>query len=122
MKGESVGNVGPAFQANTPNGTNLITITLSILNQLFQHIIPKSISKVEMKLFNFHHNVNNTLSVGRLNSNGTSCQFNVSSHKKYLSQQSSLHTDLSDDPTVFTMFVLLINGGTGKPNVKPSSS
>lgn len=74
--------------------------------------MPKCLSKFEHDICNFNMDYNNVFSFGSLETNGTSVQLNVSSVGKLLdsaigTQQGNWHTDRSDNPQFWTMFILL---------------
>lgn len=112
-KGEGQGVVLPASQANTEPARKQIATVLRILHQLYRLIMPKSISKFEMEMADFHSEYNNVVSLGGLEPGPTSCQLNVSllgkSLKELLGSQGFWHPDNLDDITRYTLFVLLLN-------------
>jgi hypothetical protein len=114
-KGEGPGVVLPASQANTAVARQQIATVLRILHQLYRHILPKSISKFEMAMADFHSEYNNVVTFGGLEPGPTCCQFNSSSLGKVLKEQLGYqgfwHPDNLDDLTRYTLFVLLLNIG-----------
>lgn len=118
MKGEGLGTTLPAVQANTSAAQSQITQILEVLHSLYQHIMPKSLSKFEYEVLDFHHNYNNVIGFGGLASNGTGCQLNVSSLGRTLAEyiglvQGGWHADTGDDETRYTLFTLLLRIGPG---------
>jgi len=116
MKGEGVGTVLPAVQANTAAAFSQISTVLKVLHSLYRRIMPKSISKFEFDILDFHSNFNNVVSFGGLTPNGTGCQLNVSSLGESLAEyigsiQGGWHTDVADDETRWTLFTLLLRVG-----------
>ena len=102
MKGDGQGTVLPAIQANTPQACSHIVSVLQILHDLRRRIMPKSISKFEQEITDFHSEWNNVVSSGGLEPNATSVQMNVSSLNCSLqdaigSIQGQWHVDQSDD-------------------------
>jgi hypothetical protein len=112
LEGEGQGTVLPAVQVNTKEARIQITSVLKCLHRLYRHIMPLCVSKFEFEIADFHSHLNNVMSFGGLMPNGTSCQMNVSSLGKSLSEmigtQGSWHTDAKDDPTRLTLFILLL--------------
>ena len=114
-KGEGPGVVLPACQANTVAARQQIATVLQVLHQLYRHIMPKSISKFEMAMADFHSEYNNVVTFGGLEPGPTGCQYNSSSSgkglKELLGYQGFWHVDNLDDITQHTLFVLLLNIG-----------
>jgi len=117
-KGEGLGVVVPASQANTTPARQQIGALLAILHKLYRAIMPKSTSKFEMAMADFHSNYNNVVSFGGPEPGPTSCQYNNSSHGKSLREllghQGFWHPDNLDDKTRYTLFVLLLHVGPSK--------
>lgn len=116
MKGEGLGTALPAVQANTSTAHSQIATVLQVLHSLYRRIMPKSISKFEFDIMDFHSNFNNVVSFGGLTPNGTGCQLNVSSLGKSLAEyignvQGGWHSDTPDDETRWTLFTLLLRVG-----------
>ena len=116
MKGEGLGTALPAVQANTSTARSQIAMVLQVLHSLYRRIMPKSISKFEFDIMDFHSNFNNVVSFGGLTPNGTGCQLNVSSLGKSLAEyignvQGGWHSDTPDDETRWTLFTLLLRVG-----------
>jgi hypothetical protein len=112
LEGEGQGTVLPAIQADTQEARAQIASVLKCLHHLYCLIMPLCVSKFEFEISDFHSQINNVMSFGRLMPNGTSCQLNSSSLGRNLSEmigaQGSWHTDSKDDLTRLTMFVLLL--------------
>jgi len=118
MKGEGLGTALPAIQANTSSAYSQIAAVLKVLHSLYRRVMPKSISKFEFDILDFHSNFNNVVSFGGLTPNGTGCQMNVSSLGKTLAEyigsvQGGWHSDIPDDETRWTLFTLLLRVGPG---------
>lgn len=116
IKGEGQGSVAPAIQVNTPLGAAQISAVLSVLHKICRHIIPKSLSKFEQVMWEFHCQDENVVTFGGLEPGHTSCQFNVSSLGDHLTKhmgprQGRNHTDHGDDIDFYTVFVLYIRAG-----------
>lgn len=119
MKGEGLGTVLPAVQADTPAAKSQIMTVLNILNRLYRLVMPKCLSKFEFEIVDFHCTLNNVFNFGGLDPSGTSVQLNVSSLGKSLENyigtvQGGWHIDRSDDPLKWTLFVLLLRVGPSK--------
>ncbi|PPQ74217.1 hypothetical protein CVT24_001131 [Panaeolus cyanescens] len=123
MKGDGPGTLVPAVQSRDPITSARIISVLQTLHKLHRLILPKCITKFEFDICDFHANYTNMFSSGGLEPASTSVQMNVSSLGKDLSSsigeiQGRWHTDVSDDPNRFTLFVLLLRvSPTGHPGV-----
>lgn len=118
MKGEGLGTVLPAVQADSTRAVAQINATLSVLHSLRRLVLPKCLSKFEHDILDFHLDYNNVFSFGGLEPNGSSVQLNVSSIGKVLDRaigdyQGFWHVDISDDPQMFTLFILLFRLAPG---------
>ncbi|KAJ6563441.1 hypothetical protein DFH09DRAFT_1279006 [Mycena vulgaris] len=76
-------------------------------------ILPRSLSKFEYDVTEAHSELNNVVSFGGLEPNGTSCQMNVSSGGFDLAHfigghQGSWHTDIGDDWTRWTTVTMIL--------------
>jgi len=115
LKGDGQGTVLPAVQVDTVEARAQIGSVLKVLHDLYRHIMPLCISKFEFEIIDFHSEINNVLSFGGLSPAGTSVQFNNSSLGHILweliGDQGSWHTDIGDDITRFTLFILLLHVG-----------
>jgi len=118
LKGTGQGTVIPAVQANTEEGGPQIAAVLKTLNELHKWIMPKCISRFEYEVAKFHSEDMNVVGFGRLEPNGTGCQFNLSSLCTHLSKRlgrmGSWHPNSKDDHTRYTLFVLLLKIGPSK--------
>jgi hypothetical protein len=119
MKGDGQGTVLPAIQANTPEASSHILPVLQLLHEMRRRIMPKSISKFEQEITDFHSEWNNVVSSGGLEPNATSVQMNVSSLNCSLqdaigSVQGQWHVDQSDDRANWTLMTMLLRVGPGK--------
>ncbi|PPQ76035.1 hypothetical protein CVT24_006695 [Panaeolus cyanescens] len=123
MKGDGPGTVVPAVQSRVPETSSRIISVLHTLHKLHRLVLPKCISKFEYDICDFHADFTNIFSSGGLEPAATSVQMNVSSLGEDLASsigeiQGKWHTDISDDPDRFTLFVLLLRvGPTGHPGV-----
>jgi hypothetical protein len=116
IKGKGQDSIAPAVQFNTEWGSAQITAALNVLHELCQWIMPKSISKFENEMWEFHCKDKNIVSFGGLEPGNTSCQFNVSSLGNHLTKhmgkrQERTHNDKGDDPDGSTCFLLFIHDG-----------
>ncbi|KAJ7734871.1 hypothetical protein B0H16DRAFT_1577418 [Mycena metata] len=112
-EGEGAGVTMPAVQASTPEATERITLVLRLLHAIQRLILPRSISKFEYDVTEAHSKLNNVVSFGGLEPNGTSCQMNVSSAGYDLTHfigehQGAWHTDIGDDWTRWTTVTMLL--------------
>jgi hypothetical protein len=117
LKGEGLGVVLPASQANSTPAKQQIGAVLATLHKLYRAIMPKSISKFEMSIADFHSDYNNVISFGA-EPGPTGCQYNCSLLGKLLQEllgyQGFWHPDNLDDMTRFTLFVLLLHVGPSR--------
>ncbi|KAJ7795353.1 hypothetical protein B0H14DRAFT_3554677 [Mycena olivaceomarginata] len=78
-EGQGAGVTMPAVHASTPEATEHRTLVLRLLHAIQRLILPRSISKFEYDVTEAHSKLNNIVSFGGLDPNGTSCQMNVGS-------------------------------------------
>ncbi|KAJ7614536.1 hypothetical protein FB45DRAFT_1110328 [Roridomyces roridus] len=78
-EGEGRGHFAPAVQTNTPEAAAQIKELLEILHELYQLIMPLSVSRFEWEMIRFQGLENNVLAFGGLEPGPTSCQLNSSS-------------------------------------------
>jgi hypothetical protein len=112
-EGEGAGVVMPAVQASTPQAAERISLVLQLLHSIQRLILPRSLSKFEYDVTEAHSELNNIVSFGGLEPNGTSCQMNVSSGGFDLAHfigghQGSWHTDIGDDWTRWTTVTMVL--------------
>ncbi|PPR07577.1 hypothetical protein CVT24_007318 [Panaeolus cyanescens] len=117
LKGDGQGTVVPALQMTAnPSISSQIQSILQTLHTLYIHVLPKSISRFENDMINFHSEFSNIYSLGGLSPCATSVQLNISSLGETLEEsignvQGLWHTDHNDDPDRFTLFILLLRVG-----------
>ncbi|KAJ7701592.1 hypothetical protein B0H17DRAFT_1128365 [Mycena rosella] len=112
-EGEGAGVVMPAVQASTPEASERIGLVLRLLHAIQRLILPRSLSKFEYDVTEAHSELNNIISFGGLEPNGTSCQMNMSSGGFDLAHfigehQGSWHTDIGDDWTRWTTVTMIL--------------
>jgi hypothetical protein len=116
LKGEGHGTVLPAVQVNMQAAQAQLGAVLTCLHRLRRLLIPLSVSKFEHEIWDFYSEINNVVSFGGLEPNGTGCQLNVSCIgdaplEDMIGLQGSWHMDELDDRAGFTVFVLLLSVG-----------
>ncbi|CAK5267932.1 unnamed protein product [Mycena citricolor] len=112
-KGQGQGSAQPAVQVNTPEATAMISEVLSIIHELQQIILPRSLSHFEWEMIRFATNDNNIFVFGGLGAGATGLQLNVSQGTgnltAYIGQlQGKWHTDISDAAATWTLGILLL--------------
>jgi hypothetical protein len=109
IEGDGRGVIAPAVQVQHPQICHL----LCVCYQLFRHIMPTCISKLEWDMFEWIFRDNNVPGFGGPLPNNTGLQVNVSSDIGDLASmigqfQGRLHTDRNDFHPGFTLFILAI--------------
>jgi len=119
MKGEGMGTVLPAVQADTEQAKTQRLAILRELHTLYRLVMPKCLSKFEMTMSDFDFDMNNVFGFGGLEPCGTSVQMNVSSLGELLAhyigkRQGGWHRDKHDHHLDWTLFTLLLRVGPSK--------
>jgi hypothetical protein len=110
-QGEGQGCYMPAAQSLDPDLRQTIAEVTLILHRLYRMILPRSISKFEWDLIEFHSKVNNIFGFGGFEPNNSGLQMNVSSGFSSLTEligehQGTFHTDIHDHPPSYTVCTL----------------
>ena len=114
VKGQGSGTFAPAVQSDTPQARSQLRRVLTILHQLYNILLPLSVSREEWEILSYVMAENNVFTFGGGGIGPTGCQLNVScaSLGEQLKdnigiEQGSWHVDRGDDPLTHSLIVRL---------------
>lgn len=115
MKGQGLGILRPALQSAGSAADQHIKAVLKLLHKLYRLILPLSISHDKWEVYEFMMHDNNAFSFVSVDPGPIGCQLNVSCLQQGGSllssigvEQGSWHSDVGDDPLMFTLLIILL--------------